>query len=649
MNKFLPLILSLVFVLNLNAQLDQNTIAPNFALEDINGNPHNLYDYLDAGKPVLLVAFNATDNISWAYTQALEVAYNEYGPDGDDSIVFLAIETTDVDDVELTDYSPFGDPWVEHISYPIINNSLGFANDFNIGLSSPVVQIIYPNRIANPVLGNGVFSDPVGFVSGYADPANYNNLEASGENNAGILTYTGVDNYCESFTPSFKIQNLGTQVLTSLTLVLLNNSSTLVQSIEWTGNVSPFQLEEIEFNVLNTTGEANLSLSITNPNGTSDEDPSNNTLTKTVSSVDNIGASDLNLVLNTDAFAFQTTWSIKNSLGATVYSSAPLENNNSYTETFTFTESGCYEFVIADGNSDGIGSGGSVTLSYDGNIIFNNAQFGVQAIVPFQVNLADTTDTTAPEASIEKFLNQDTGLLTITANTIGSSEIDSWSWDFGDGTTAVGQEAEHLYTENGEYTITLTIVGSNGVSNTVTEVVEVKVLPNSTFTISQTEGSDDVVTFTDESSFADFYIWNFGDGNNVSTVGTVEHTYAENGTYDVCLTVANAEFPGQGSESCQMVTVTNAFTGINDLKSIEEVNVINKENSLTLNFSTNQNIESLQINVFDLNGKLLYQDEISNLQVGTHQKDINTAAYPSGVYLINLGNTDGVVAKRFVR
>jgi len=632
-------------MLNLNAQLDQNTIAPNFALDDIDGTTHNLYNYLDTGKPALLVAFVSSDNISWAYTQELEAAYAAYGPDGDDSIVFLAIETSDIPDFDLMDYSLFGEPWTEHISYPIINNSLGFSSDFNIGFNSPVVQIIYPNRVVNPVLGNGIFSDATGFIAGYADPSNYNNLEASGENNVGALVYTGLDSYCGSFKPSFKIQNLGSQVLTSLTVVLLNNNN-LVQSIEWTGNVSPFQLEEIEFNNLNTIGEANLSLSLANPNGVSDEDPSNNSFTQTVTSVDNIGATDLKLALTTDGFASQTTWSIKTDLGVILYSSGQLQDNNSYNETFAFTESGCYEFVIADSNSDGIGSTGSVALSYNGNIIFNDNQFGAQAIVPFQVTVSSNTD--APEANIVSNLNANTGILTIAGNPIGSSEIASWSWDFGDGATAIGQSAEHQYTQNGNYTVTLTIVGSNGVSNTVTEMVEVSLPPTAAFTPVQVSGSDQNVTFNDESLFSSFYIWDFGDGNNLSTPGTVTHTYAENGTYNACLTVANAEFPGQGNESCQTITVTNAFVGINDLKSVESLNVINKENSIVLNFNTNQNIESLQINVFDLNGKHLYQEKVNNLQIGAHQKDINIAAYPSGVYLVNLGNKDGVIAKRFV-
>lgn len=65
------------------------------------------------------------------------------------------------------------------------------------------------------------------------------------------------------------------------------------------------------------------------------------------------------------------------------------------------------------------------------------------------------------------------------------------------------------------------------------------------------------VDFTDESSNSPAtYSWTFGDGST-STSSNPRHTYAANGTYNVCLTVTNAT----GTDTyCQNVTVNGIFT-----------------------------------------------------------------------------------------
>ncbi len=60
------------------------------------------------------------------------------------------------------------------------------------------------------------------------------------------------------------------------------------------------------------------------------------------------------------------------------------------------------------------------------------------------------------------------------------------------------------------------------------------------------------VTFTDNSSDAQTYLWDFGDGNT-STQKNPNHTYTSQGNYTVCLTVSN----DCGTDSlCQNITIT---------------------------------------------------------------------------------------------
>jgi len=62
--------------------------------------------------------------------------------------------------------------------------------------------------------------------------------------------------------------------------------------------------------------------------------------------------------------------------------------------------------------------------------------------------------------------------LTITASGSTSSDADgtiaSYAWDFGDGATATGVEAQHTYVNPGEYTVTLTVRDDKGKQGTAT-------------------------------------------------------------------------------------------------------------------------------------------------------------------------------------
>ncbi len=54
-----------------------------------------------------------------------------------------------------------------------------------------------------------------------------------------------------------------------------------------------------------------------------------------------------------------------------------------------------------------------------------------------------------------------------------SADALSWYWDFGDGTTSTEQNPNHIYTEVGSYLVTLTVVGSEGCSDTNIETIAV--------------------------------------------------------------------------------------------------------------------------------------------------------------------------------
>jgi PKD repeat protein len=138
-------------------------------------------------------------------------------------------------------------------------------------------------------------------------------------------------------------------------------------------------------------------------------------------------------------------------------------------------------------------------------------------------------------------------------NFFGSSSIEpfvtSWTWDFGDGGVAYTRDAIHTYLAAGTYNTTLTIVDTNGCSNSVTYPVTVNPLPTANFFHDGPVCLDDSVNFTNLSSSPNGFIarweWDFGDGTTQTVVfpddPNVSHLYANTGTFQVTLTVTDSD------------------------------------------------------------------------------------------------------------
>lgn len=133
--------------------------------------------------------------------------------------------------------------------------------------------------------------------------------------------------------------------------------------------------------------------------------------------------------------------------------------------------------------------------------------------------------------------------------TDGSTDTDSWLWDFGDGNISTMQNPSHVYATSGTYTVCLTstgLCGSDSSCMTVNICLD-PVVPGFTHAVSAGQ-----VTFTDASTGANSYMWDFGDGNT-SSLQNPTHTYATNGTFLPCLTAFNN--CGDSSVTCDTVTI----------------------------------------------------------------------------------------------
>ncbi|MBN2733229.1 MAG: PKD domain-containing protein, partial [Methanomicrobiaceae archaeon] len=161
----------------------------------------------------------------------------------------------------------------------------------------------------------------------------------------------------------------------------------------------------------------------------------------------------------------------------------------------------------------------------------------------------DTITITEPPLVASFDIDLDDEELDYASTTTGA---ESWVWDFDDGSTdSTLESGTHIYTEPGDYTVTLTATSPAGNTSTYTEDIELNMLMAYFTADTVTGGVPLTVTFEDASSenpdTGDDIVeweWDFDDGSsNVvnDDDSDVEHTFDDEGTYTVTLTVTDED------------------------------------------------------------------------------------------------------------
>ncbi len=138
----------------------------------------------------------------------------------------------------------------------------------------------------------------------------------------------------------------------------------------------------------------------------------------------------------------------------------------------------------------------------------------------------------------------------------------SYSWDFGDGNTGLGQNVVHTYAAPGMYQVSLTtsnfLVGCTFTSTKLVHVVG-SGLCDPMFLAMPQSIPNQTLDFTDISSGNPVsWYWDFGDGSN-STLQHPSHQYSAPGLYLVCLTII-CDTNMIPSTYCDSITVNGSPT-----------------------------------------------------------------------------------------
>lgn len=233
--------------------------------------------------------------------------------------------------------------------------------------------------------------------------------------------------------------------------------------------------------------------------------------------------------------------------------------------------------------------------------------------------------------------------LTVTFNN-ESQNAEAYLWTFQGGTPATSTEENPtvVYNTPGTYGVSLSVTNALG-NDTHTEnsFVVVGAVPTPSFTSAV---NFNVVTFTNASTNAATYSWDFGDGSPASTEANPTHSYATGGQYEVTLTATNE----CGAESYS-IEITVGNNGALEIPGISRFDVFPNPNDgrFTLIMEGAPQTEVLQLSFTNVLGQVL-STEKADFRTGRFTKDFTYSNLTAGVYILQVKSGDRAIFRKLV-
>ncbi|WP_281545315.1 immune inhibitor A domain-containing protein [Grimontia sp. SpTr1] len=178
-------------------------------------------------------------------------------------------------------------------------------------------------------------------------------------------------------------------------------------------------------------------------------------------------------------------------------------------------------------------------------------QFGI-----IEISLDDVAPLAGFEFEVDgyqvSFINQSTDR---------EGPITAWFWDYGDGNTSNQTNPVHVYTQGGDYTVSLTVTDQFGQTHTITKTISLNLAPKADYDVLQFhKWALFISRSTDKDGSIKQHHWDFGDGTSFDTRNSIIlHKYRKRGTYQTSLKVTDND--GASDRTEMTVTVKKISKG----------------------------------------------------------------------------------------
>jgi len=198
------------------------------------------------------------------------------------------------------------------------------------------------------------------------------------------------------------------------------------------------------------------------------------------------------------------------------------------------TGAASYSWNLGDGNSSttpspshGYSTAGSYTVTLTATSANSCTHQSSKSVTVYSLPNPGFTATTVCAGNATSFTNTTSG-------------TNSYSWNFGDGTSSIVTSPSKTYASNGRYDVILTATSGDGCINADTSKVTVNEQPVASFT-ANTVCANDTTQFTNASTGTIFtYNWKFGNGTTSKDMSP-STVYTTGGTYTTSLQVFTAQ------------------------------------------------------------------------------------------------------------
>lgn len=330
---------------------------------------------------------------------------------------------------------------------------------------------------------------------------------------------------------------------------------------------------------------------------------------------------------------------------------------NATTDTIWYTTNICgwngSICTVGDGNNENL----SCVLSPDfvsanGSNWFNNnlevfgwnIDFLMHPIIEDTIVSSYTSDkdTVCPNETVV-FTNTSMNNTDAMFNLFNTTTNPLYTWDFNDGTGTYNPfDTSYAFSAPGTYNTQLS-ANYYGYTLNCMDVNSMPIVVHDTAiaNFGFTHQGGGVYQFSDSSSNANTFSWNFGDGSPVDNSQNPSHTYTASNNYSVCLTVTD-------TNGCNVHSVckTLPFTlSIDDVKSPQVVNVYPIPANKYFNVDVPTSYFGGNIIITDVVGKTLKQVAIESQE----KVKVLTTDIASGIYFVSVDYSgERVYTKRIV-